>query len=93
MDALIQYLKETRMQGLKGTNIEGEIPIDEVQLNELIRQFAQERLQGSGGGGSSTSTTGSGSNPLMELLPYLNFPRLEVKLKKGQLVVRFQVTI
>ena len=89
MEELIRYLKDTRLEGLKGLHIEGEVPVSEEQLNELIRQFVQE---GSPAEPSGAAASAPGPS-LNELLPYLKFPLLKVKVREGRLVLKFKVKI
>lgn len=94
MEELIKYLKATQMEGLKGLKIEGEIPVSEKQLNELIRQFVRPQLEAKSGTVSTPpATPESGGNPMMELLPYLKFPVLDVKIKDGKLVLNVKVEV
>lgn len=94
MEELIKYLKATQMEGLKGLKIEGEIPVSEKQLNELIRQFVRPQLEPKSGTVATPPVTPeSGGNPMMELLPYLKFPVLDVKIKDGKLVLNVKVEV
>lgn len=94
MEELIQYLKATKMEGLKGMRIEGEIPVSEKQLNVLLEQFVRPQLEPKEAAPSSpTAADPAAGNPMMELLPYLKFPVLKVKVKDGRLVLKVKVEV
>ncbi|PHN07987.1 hypothetical protein [Flavilitoribacter nigricans] len=92
MEELIKYLKETQMEGLKGMKIEGEIPVTEKQLNVLLEQFVRPQLEPKPGT-EPTSPPAASANPMMELLPYLKFPILDVKIKDGKLILKVRVEV
>lgn len=100
MEELIKYLKATQLEGIKGMKLEGEIPVSEKQLNELLEQFVRPQLKSktalSNPTSSADSDSGSGSDSsssMMELLPYLNFPVLKVKVQAGSLVLKVKVEV
>ena len=94
MEELIEYLKITRMKGLKGMRIEGEIPVSEEQLNVLMEQFVRPQLEPKDDGSAGPTTPGPASgNSMMELLPFLKFPVLKVKVKEGRLILKVKVEV
>ena len=94
MEELIKYLKETQLEGIKGMKIEGEIPVSEKQLNVLLEQFVRPQLEPKTGPSTSDTPAGpTAGNPIMELLPYLKFPILKVKVKDGSLVLKVKVEV
>lgn len=95
MEELIKYLKTTKMEGLKGMRIEGEIPVSEKQLNVLLEQFVRPQLEPKTDNALSSPAAAApaSGNPMMELLPYLKFPVLKVKVKDGSLVLKVKVEV
>lgn len=87
MEEFIKYLQDTRLEGLKGMKIEGEIPLSEEQLNVLLDQFVRPQLEPKKG----APTPAPAPNPMAELLPLLKFPVLKAEIKDKKLVLKVKV--
>lgn len=93
MEELIQYLKTTQLEGLKGTSITVELSLSEQQLNELIEQFVRPRLQTSPSTATSSGTESSSSGSIAEWIPLLRFPVMKVKISGDKLILDLKVEV
>ena len=95
MNPIIRRITENRLNDFKGLSIEGEIPISEEMVNEVLQLFLHqkkapkktEKTEQS----SSSSSSGNDSPDIGQILDSLDENDVKIELKEKQAVLKVTV--
>jgi len=89
MNPIIRRITENRLNDFKGLSIEGEIPISEEMLNEVLQLFLhQKKKPQKTGKPASPSSSGEDSPDISQILDSLDENDVKIELKEKQAVLK-----
>ncbi|MGM0620773.1 MAG: hypothetical protein ACQETJ_07000 [Bacteroidota bacterium] len=92
MNPIIRRITETRLNDFKGLSIEGEIPVSEEMLNEMLQLFLhQKKKPKKTGESSSSSASGDDSVDFSQIFESLDENEVKIELKEKQAVLKVAV--
>lgn len=87
MKAVVHRILENNLDELKGLSIEGEIPVTEEFLNELIRLYLADNTQNESTIQQPSSSYKEGID-IHQILNSLDTKELKIELKEKSLIVK-----
>jgi len=89
MNPIIRRITENRLNDFKGLSIEGEIPVSEEMLNELLQLFLlQKKKPKKTGEPSSSSASSENSVDFSQIFDSLDENDVKIELKEKQAVLK-----
>jgi len=89
MNPIIRRITENRLNDFKGLSIEGEIPVSEEMLNELLQLFLlQKKKPKKTGESSSSSASSENSVDFSQIFDSLDENDVKIELKEKQAVLK-----
>ena len=92
MNPIIRRITENRLNDFKGLSIEGEIPVSEEMLNEVLQLFLhQKKKPKKTDESSSTSGSSENSADFSQIFDSLDENDVKIELKEKQAVLKIAV--
>lgn len=92
MNPIIRRISENRLNDFKGLSIEGEIPVSEEMLNEVLQLFLHQKKKPKKTGESSSSSASSeDSVDFSQIFDSLDENDVKIELKEKQAVLKVAV--
>jgi len=92
MNPIIRRITKNRLNDLKGLSIEGEIPVSEEMLNEVLQLFLhQKKKPQKTGEPEASSSSGEDSPDIGQILGSLDENIVKIELKEKQAVLKVTV--
>lgn len=89
MNPIIRRITENRLSDFKGLSIEGEIPVSEEMLNEVLELFLhQKKKPKKTDESSSSSSSGEDSVDISQIFESLDENEVKIELKEKQAVLK-----
>jgi hypothetical protein len=92
MNPIIRRITENRLNDFKGLSIEGEIPISEEMVNDILQIFLhQKKKPKKTGESSSSSASAEDSADFSQIFNSLDENDIKIELKEKQAVLKIEV--
>jgi hypothetical protein len=92
MNPIIRRITENRLNDFKGLSIEGEIPVSEEMVNEVLQLFLHQKKKPKKTGESSSSSASSeDSVDFSQIFDSLDENNVKIELREKQAVLKIAV--
>ncbi|HKL31612.1 MAG TPA: hypothetical protein VJ919_03710 [Tangfeifania sp.] len=92
MNPIIRRITENRLNDFKGLSIEGEIPISEEMVNEVLQLFLhQKKKPQKTGEPEASSSSGENSPDIGQILDSLDENDIKIEFKEKKAVLKVTV--
>ena len=90
MKAIIDRLLQNGLEDLKGLWVEGEIPVSQDILNDLIKNFLENNTPAENDSAGNKKTTGNGFD-IGKMLTSLDVKEIKIELKEKVAVIKVNI--